>query len=153
MSARRCKFEGEMIRAQRSGAWSSSLFHHKEECSHCREALRIAEVFRADAAVLEAHVTPPPPMQVLAAVQRRQRMAAFDQAARVFSILKYAGILYAAICVLWGLHSLAAHAGESVLPGLNGKVLTESIAGAGFAAVFVCSGLWYAVRRDRPLID
>ena len=149
----RCKFEGEMIRPQRSGLWPSSLLHHKEECSHCREALRIAEVFRADAAGLEAHVAPPPSMRVLAAVQRRQRMAALSQAARVFSVLKYAGILYAAIFVLWGLHSLAAHAGESVMPGLNAKVLTESATGAGFVAVFVCSGLWYAVRRDKPQID
>jgi hypothetical protein len=148
MSAMRCKFEGEMIRAQRSGAWTSSLLHHKEECADCCEALRVAEVFRADAAALEA--APPPAMQLLAAVERRQSMAALDRAAQVFQVLKFAGILYAVIFIAWGLHALSVHAGDSVLPGLTAKSLGASIKGTAFAAVFVLSGIWYAVRRDRP---
>ena len=153
MSAKRCKFEGEMIRAQRSGVWPSVLLRHKDACADCREALEITQSLHSDAAKLEARAELPPAMQVWAAVQRRQRVSALDRAERVVRVLKGAGLLYAVIFIAWGMRALSAHAGESMLPGLTTKALSESIAGAGFAAVFVCSGLWYAVRRDRPRID
>ncbi|MBB6143342.1 hypothetical protein HNQ77_001286 [Silvibacterium bohemicum] len=153
MSAMRCKFEGEMIRAQRSGAWPAALLRHKDACADCRQALEIAPALRSDAAKLKARAELPPAMQLWAAVQRRQRVSALDRAERVVRVLKGAGLLYAVIFIAWGMRALSAHAGESMLPGLTAKTMTESIAGAGFAAVFVCSGLWYAVRRDKPQID
>jgi hypothetical protein len=149
MNSMPCKREAEIIHALHSGSWPAELLGHKQQCPDCRQALHVSQALRSDAATLQLRSGPPAAMPVWAAVRRRQKIAALDRATRLLSALKIAGLLYALVFIAWSLRSLPALAGVSVLPGLNGKALTDSIAGAAFAVVCICSGLWYALRRDR----
>lgn len=146
----RCEREGETIRALRSGSWPSDLLQHHEHCPDCRQTRQVAQALQQDAAPLQSHSGPRPAVHVWSAVQRRQKLAAFDRATRFLRLLKVAGILYAAVFVLWSLRALPGLPAESFLPGLTGKALSDSLAGAGLAAIFVCGGLIYAMRRDKP---
>jgi predicted anti-sigma-YlaC factor YlaD len=152
MNAMRCRYESETIRAfhhgeLQPGACSEALIQHQKECPVCREAVVVAQALRRDAEELAARYTPPPSAQILAAAERHRRMESLARATRFFRVLKIAGMVYAAVFVLWGLHSLTGHGGV-VLPGLDGKSLNATLEGAGLAAIFVGSGLWYALRRD-----
>jgi hypothetical protein len=146
----RCEREDETIRALRSGSWPSDLLQHHEHCLDCRQTRQVAQALQQDAALFQSHSVPHPAIHVWSAVQRRQKLAAFDRTTRFLRLLKVAGILYATIFVLWSLRALPGLPTESLLPGLTGKALSDSLAGAGLAAIFVCSGLIYALRRDRP---
>jgi hypothetical protein len=77
-------------------------------------------------------------------------MAALERATRFVFALKIAGLVYAAVLALWGLHALAVRG--VLLPGLNTASLNATMAGAGLAVLFVSGGLWYALRRDERLI-
>ena len=149
MNAMSCKFEAEVIGALRTGNWSASLLDHKEHCPDCREAILVAEAMQQDAAWIQAKAEPPSVSQVWALSQRRRREAAMERATRWVRILKVAGWLYASIFVVWGLHLLPRLASDSFLTALNPKALDESVAAAVLAAVFIGSGLWYALRGDQ----
>jgi hypothetical protein len=153
MTAMQCKFEGETIRAYRSGSWPAELVQHCAQCPDCRESLQVAQTLLEDAGRLNLpsaiHSGPPPAPQVWSAVQRGRKLAALDRATRILRVLKVAGVIYAAVFLIWTLQTLPGLAPQAILPGLTGKALTDSVAGAGFAAIFVCGGLVYALRRDR----
>jgi predicted anti-sigma-YlaC factor YlaD len=150
MNAMRCRYESEMIRALKTGSLSESLIEHHESCSICREVAVVAQALLRDAGDLAARHTPPLPSQILLAAERRRRMAALERATRFVFALKIAGLVYAAVLALWGLHALAVRG--VLLPGLNTASLNETMAGAGLAVLFVGGGLWYASRRDERLI-
>lgn len=149
----RCEREGETIEALRSGSWPDELLAHCGQCADCRQARLVASALHRDADQLQARSGPPPAMRVWAAVQRRQRIAALERATRFLRILKIAGVVYAAVFFFWSLHSLRGLALGSLMPGLNGRALNESILAAGLAVVFIGSGLWYALRRDRLSVE
>jgi len=146
MIAMRCRYESEMIRALKTGALSESLIEHQRNCSICREVAVVAQALLRDAGDLAPRYTPPLPTQILAAAERRRRMAALERATRFVFALKIAGLIYAAVLVLWGVRALAARG--LVLPGLNAGSLNATITGAGLAVLFVGGGLWYAMRED-----
>jgi predicted anti-sigma-YlaC factor YlaD len=150
MNAMRCRYESEMIRALKTGALSESLIEHQKSCSICREVAVVAQALLRDADDLAARHTPPLPSQILVAAERRRRMAALERATRFVFALKIAGLVYAAVLALWGLHALAVRG--VLLPGLNTASLNATMAGAGLAVLFVSGGLWYALRRDERLI-
>ena len=152
MNAMRCRYESETIQALKSGALQSgtcseTLIQHQQNCVVCREAIVVAKALRQDANKLAARYTPPPSGQILAAAERHRRIEALARATRFLRILKIAGLVYVAVFVLWGLHSLTGHGGIN-LPGLDGKSLNTALEGAGLAVICVGSGLWYALRRD-----
>ena len=151
MNAMRCGYENETIRALQTGAWSETLINHRKSCAACREAEVVAKALRQDASDLAAQHTPPPSALVWAAAERHRRMTALARATRFLRILQIAGVIYAAVLVVWGLHSLAGHGGM-ILPGLDAKSLNATIEGVGLAVLFVGSGLWYALRRDERRI-
>ena len=144
----RCELEGETIRAMRTGAWSPELLRHTEDCSGCREALRVAEALLEDASRLQAHAAPPLAAHVWARAQREQRKAALERTAIFLRILKFSGWAYAVAFIAWGLHSLHGLGGDPMLLDLNGKALNATFGGAIFAVLCVGSGVWYALRRD-----
>ena len=146
MNAMRCRYENEMIRALQAGALSESVIEHQKVCADCRDAVVVAQALQEDAGDLAARHTPLPSAQVWAAAERYRRMAALQQAAHFVFALKIAGVVYAAVLVLWGVRALAARG--LVLPGLNAGSLNATITGAGLAVLFVGGGLWYALRRD-----
>jgi hypothetical protein len=146
MIAMRCRYENEMIRALQTGALSESLMEHQEGCADCRDAVVVAQALRRDAGDLAARHAPPLPTQILAVAGRRRRMAALERAMRFVFALKIAGLVYAAVLALWGLHALAVRG--VVLPGLDAASLNATVAGAGLAVLFVGGGLWYALRGD-----
>jgi hypothetical protein len=152
MTAMQCKFEGETIRALRSGSWPAELVQHCGECPDCREALQVAQALLEDAGGLNLpsaiHSGPPPAAQVWSAVQRRRKLAALDGATRILRVLKVAGVIYTAVFLLWVVRTLPGVATESVLPALNGKALTSSVAGGCFAVLCVVSGLFYTLLKD-----
>jgi hypothetical protein len=143
-----CRYEGEMIQALRSGAWPAELERHREECADCRQALALAQALHEDAARLHLHSGPPPAAQIWAAAQRQEKNAALQRAAFVQRVLKIAGWVYAAVFLAWSLRSLPHLSGDPLRASLNGKILTDSVMGAAFAAICVCGGLWYALRND-----
>jgi len=146
MNAMRCRYENEMIRALQTGAWSESLIEHQKNCADCRDAVVLAQALRRDANDVAARYAPPPSAQVWAAAERRRRMAALERATRFVFALKIAGLIYAAVLVLWGVRALAVHG--VIVPGLDSKLLNTAIEGAGLAALLVGSGLWYTLRGD-----
>jgi hypothetical protein len=143
----RCRYENETIRALQSGALSESLIEHQKSCADCRDAVKVAQALRRDAGDLAARYAPPPSAAIWAATERHKRMTALARATRFLRVMKAAGLIYAAVLVAWVLYSLAGHDGVA-MPGLDGKSLDAAIAGAGLAALFVGSGLWYTLRRD-----
>ena len=149
MNAMSCKFEAEVIGALRSGNWSATMLDHKDHCLDCREAILVAEAMQQDAAWIQAKAEPPSVSQVWALSQRRRREVAIERATRWVRILKVAGWLYASIFVVWGLRLLPRLASDSFLTALDPKALDESVAAAALAAVFIGSGLWYALRGDQ----
>jgi hypothetical protein len=149
MNAMRCRYENEMIRALGAGALSESLMEHQKGCADCRDAIVVAQALRRDAGDLAARLSPPRSAQVWAAAERHRRMAALERATRFVFALKIAGLIYAAVLVLWGVRTLAVRA--VMLPGLNAGSLNATITGAGLAVLFVGGGLWYALRRDERL--
>ncbi len=149
MNAMRCRYENEMIRALQGGALSESLMEHQKVCADCRDAVGVAQALRRDASDLAARHTPPPSAQVWAAAERHRRMAALERATRFVSALKIAGLVYAVVLALWGLHALAVR--RVLLPELDAASLNATIAGASLAVLFVGGGLWYALRRDERL--
>lgn len=153
MNAMPCKHEGEMIAALRSGAWAAELLEHCSGCSECRQTRLVAEALHRDAEMLQASSGPPPAVRVWAAVQRQQGMAALERATRFLRVLKVAGVVYAAVFLFWSLRSLPNLAPGSLLSGLNGRALNESMIAAGLAVLFIGSGLWYALRRDRLAVE
>jgi len=74
-------------------------------------------------------------------------MMTLARATRFLRAMKVAGVVYAAVLVSWALYSLAGHVGMTV-PGLDAKSHNAVIEGAGLAAIFVGSGLWYTLRQD-----
>ena len=145
----RCRYEGEMIRALKTGALSESLIEHQRNCSICREVAVVAQALLQDASDLAPRYTPPLPAQILAAAERHRRMAALERATRFVSALKIAGLIYAVVLALWGLHALAVR--RVLLPELDAASLNATIEAAGLALLFVGGGLWYALRRDERL--
>lgn len=143
-----CKFEGEMIRALRSGAWPSELLRHKETCADCREALRLAEVFQADAAVMSARAELPSAMQIWAAVENRRQSAALGRAMICVRILKVSGLAYALLFALWAAHALGGLHGMA-LPHLDGTAWNASIGGLVLAVICLGTGLFFALRGER----
>lgn len=152
MTAMQCKFEGETIRAYRSGSWPAELVRHCAQCADCRESLQVARALLADAGSLDLpaaiHAGPPPAAQVWSAVQRRRKLDALDRATRVLRVLKIAGVVYAAVFLLWAVRTLPGVAAESVLPALNGRALSTSVAGGCVALLCVVSGLFYTLLKD-----
>jgi predicted anti-sigma-YlaC factor YlaD len=146
MNAMRCRYENEMIRALKTSALSESLIEHQKSCSICREVAVVAQALLRDASDLAPRYTPPLPTQIFAAAERRRRMAALERATRFVLALKIAGLVYAAVLALWGLHALSVRG--VMLPGLDAASLNATIAGAGLAVLFVGGGLWYALRGD-----
>lgn len=143
-----CRYEGETIRALRSGSADDELLRHQQSCPHCREALRMAAVLERDAAELDATCTPPRAVQIWAAAERRRRTAALERATLVLRALKASGMLYAVIFLVWGLRWLAGATSGWSLPGLDSRALAITLEGAGLAVLCVGTGLCYALRRD-----
>ena len=143
----RCRYESETIRALQTGACSESLKEHQRNCAECRDEIVVAQALRRDASDLAARHTPPASATIWAAAERHRRMMALARATRFLRAMKVAGVIYAAVLVAWGLYALAGHGGMT-LPGLDPKSLNAAIRGAGLAALFVSSGLWYTLRRD-----
>ncbi len=75
-------------------------------------------------------------------------MAALERATGFVFALKIAGLIYAAVLVLWGAHALAVRGGV-IVSGLDPKLLSATIEGAGLAVLLVGSGLWYTLRGDK----
>jgi hypothetical protein len=149
MNSMRCRYESEMIRALKTGALSESLIEHQRNCSICREVAVVAQALLQDASDLAPRYTPPLPAWILAAAERHRRMAALERATRFVSALKIAGLIYAVVLALWGLHALAVR--RVLLPELDAASLNATIEAAGLALLFVGGGLWYALRRDERL--
>ena len=132
MIAMRCRYENEMIRALQTGALSESLMEHQKGCAACRDAMVVAQVLRRDAGEVAARHTLPPPVQVWAASSRHRRMAALQRAARFVFALKIAGLIYAAVLVLWGVRALVAQVGLLVKSGsLNAAIGEQGCAFVG----------------------
>lgn len=142
----RCRYESETIQALQTGKLSNALIEHQKICADCRDAVMVAYALRQDASDLDVRYDPPSSAMVWAAAERHRKMAALARATRFLHALKIAGIVYAAFLVFWALYSLATH-GVTV-PGLDVKPLNVVIEGAGLAAFFVGSGLWYTLRHD-----
>jgi hypothetical protein len=149
MNAMPCQFEAEILRTLRSGNWSAALLDHKEHCPDCREVILVAEAMQQDAVRLQLQAEPPSVTQVWALSRRRQREEAMERATRWVRVLKLAGWLYASIFLVWGLRLLPKAASDSWLTVLNPKALDESVAAAILAAIFVASGVLYALRSDQ----
>jgi hypothetical protein len=148
MNPMSCKYEPETIRALQDGSPGDELLRHQSTCPECRQALWLAQAFQKDAGRLTASCAPPQAAQIWATAEHRRRTAALERAALILRALKASGMLYAAIFVLWGLHWLAGLKSSFLLPGLDAKALTTTLAGAGLAACFVITGLCYVLRRD-----
>jgi|ERR1700722_1212432 predicted anti-sigma-YlaC factor YlaD len=147
MNAMRCRYENEMIRALQTGALSENLIEHQKSCADCRDSVSVAQALRRDTNDLAARYTPPPAAQMWAAAERSRKMAALARATHFLRALKIAGVVYVAVLIFWGIHALAVHGGVLV-SGLDPKLLSATIEGAGLAALLVGSGLWYTLRRD-----
>ena len=148
-----CKYEGETVRALRSGSADDELLRHQHGCPHCREVLRMAAALQRDAIELDAACAPPRAVQIWAAAERRRRTATLERAALVLRALKASGMLYAVIFLLWGLHWLAGATGGLSLPGLDSRALAITLEGAVLAVLCIGSGFWCALRRDRLSVD
>ena len=148
MNAMQCRYETEMIRALQAGPLPENLIAHQKSCAECREALTVAQALRRDASGLGARYTPPPSAQVWTAAERHRRFAALERATHFLRALKVAGVIYIAVLAIWGIHALAVRGGVAV-PGLDPKLLSATIEGAGLAALLVGSGLWYTLRGDK----
>jgi hypothetical protein len=148
MTVMRCRYENELIQALQAGILSESLIAHQQSCAECREAVAVSQALRRDASSLVVRYTPPPSSQVWAAAERHRRMAALERATLFLRALKVAGVIYIAVLAFWGIHALAARGGVTV-PGLDPKLLSATIEGAGLAALLVGSGLWYTLRGDK----
>ncbi|QNI33932.1 hypothetical protein H7849_08510 [Alloacidobacterium dinghuense] len=120
---------------------------HQKNCADCREAAMLAQALQQDASELATRYMPPSAERVWAAAERHRQMAALARATRFLHILRIAGLVYAVIFALWGLHVLAARG--IVAPWLDGKSLNVVMEGAGLAVLFVGSGLWYTLRGER----
>lgn len=149
MSAMRCRYESETIRALQTGVLSEALIEHQKRCADCRQEVMVAEALQWDARGLAIRYTPPSSGQIWAVAERHRRTAALARATRFLLALKIAGMVYAVVFVLWGLHALAAHGIPA--PWLEGKSLNTVMEGAGLAMLFVSSGLWYMLRGDKQL--
>jgi predicted anti-sigma-YlaC factor YlaD len=146
MNAMGCGYEDETIRALETDARSASLIEHQKSCASCRDAVLVAQALRQDANKLAARYTPPSSVQMWATAARHRRMAALERASSFVFALKIAGLVYAAVLIVWGVHALVVRG--IVPPGLDAKWLNATITGAGLAVLFVGSGLWYTLRGD-----
>jgi hypothetical protein len=144
-----CKLEAEVVRAVREGSIAPELVKHQQACADCREAARVVLALRADAGALEASFVPAPVAMVWAAAERSRRAGALARANLCVRILKVSGFVYALLFALWAAHALAGLHGGVALPGLDGKMLTESVAGIAFVAACVGIGLVFELRGER----
>ncbi len=148
-----CKFEGEMVRAQHSGTWTSGLLRHQEACADCREVLRLMQTLHQDAIGLAADCVPLPAKRVWLEAEQRRRKTALARAAISVRVLKTSGLVYALFFALWAVHALLGTRSGFSLPRLDGKAVNASLEGIALAALCIGMGLVYALRRDRLPAD
>lgn len=140
----RCAAEGDVVRAARSGHWSTELREHATNCTTCGDAALVA------AALAREGRRPPRTAEVADArrvwwtARLRARHSSIERATRPIAVVEVAAVGIAALAgafgLVWaaplisavGLSGEWARAGGSVLESLGTAVVTSGTAGIAF---------------------
>jgi hypothetical protein len=143
-----CEHETDVIRALRSGEWTTELRLHVAECLDCSQALHLAEALGEEARRAEIHCNPPDPYWILQRSRRMAREIAMRRMTRLLAVMRALAAVYVVAAAVWLLRGYAALQYREVASAMHGSASMFALMGAMVAAAFVVVGLWPILRQS-----
>jgi hypothetical protein len=143
-----CQHETDVIRALRSGEWTSELRLHVAECEDCSQTLRVAQALGEEARRAEVHCAPPDPYWILQRSRRMAREIAMHRMTRLLAVMRALAAVYVAAAAVWFLRGYATLQFREVASAMHGSASMFALMGAMVAAAFVVAGLWPILRES-----
>jgi hypothetical protein len=143
-----CQHEISVIRALRSGEWTSELRLHVAECEDCGQALRLAQALGEEARRAEIQCNPPDPYWILQRSRRMAREIAMRRMTRLLALIRALAAVYVVAAAVWFLRGYAALQYREVASAMHGSASMFALMGAMVAIVFVVAGLWPILRQS-----
>ena len=143
-----CEHETDVIRALRSGEWTTELRLHVAECLDCSQALHLAEALGEEARRAEIHCNPPDPYWILQRSRRMAREIAMLRMTRLLAVMRALAAVYVVAAAVWLLRGYAALQYREVASAMHGSASMFALMGAMVAAAFVVVGLWPILRQS-----
>jgi hypothetical protein len=143
-----CEHEPEVIRALRSGEWTSELRLHVVECQDCSQALRVAEAFGEEARRAEIHCNPPDSYWILQRSRRMAREIVMRRMTRLLVVMRALAAVYVAAAAVWLLRGYAALQYREIASAMHGAASMFALIGFMVAAACAIAGLWPILRQN-----